>query len=53
MAPNTLKLYEKPVFINSLLLCVNLGLFIFKIVFGIFSRSLFIIDFYDFYGIHY
>ena len=40
MAPTTLKLYERPIFINSFLLCVNLGLFIFKIVFGIFSRSL-------------
>ncbi|MFX1313940.1 MAG: cation diffusion facilitator family transporter [Promethearchaeota archaeon] len=35
-----LKFYEKPVFINSLLLGVNIVLFIFKIVFSLISKSL-------------
>ncbi len=40
MAQNTLKLYEKPVFINSILLLITIGLFIVKISFGILTRSL-------------
>ncbi|MFX1495391.1 MAG: cation diffusion facilitator family transporter [Promethearchaeota archaeon] len=40
MAPNSLKLYEKPVFINSILLFITIGLFIVKVSFGILTRSL-------------
>jgi cation diffusion facilitator family transporter len=34
------KLYKKPVFLNLILLVINLGLFIFKIIFSILSNSL-------------
>jgi cation diffusion facilitator family transporter len=37
---NSLKFYEKPIFINSFLVCTNLSLFIFKIIFALLSKSL-------------
>jgi len=35
-----LKIYEKPIFINFLLLGVNLSLFILKLIFGLLTNSL-------------
>ena len=40
MDSNSLKFYEKPLFINSFLVCINLSLFIFKIIFALLSKSL-------------
>ncbi|MBD3195776.1 MAG: cation diffusion facilitator family transporter [Candidatus Lokiarchaeota archaeon] len=37
---NDLKIYEKPIFLNGLLLGVNLVLFIFKLVFSFYTNSL-------------